>query len=172
MTFTFRKLWRGERVIGRIDGLVQELVLELPVLQHISRHRQLAPWSAESGGQLFGTISEEQIIVSEAAGPYVGDVRSRFRYRSNPKEAQQAINLRFERGLLYLGEWHTHAEDAPSASSLDNEAMRLLIENSSLNIDSLLMLIIGRSSGVKGLTVLSVSRTQSFKWELAEVTPV
>lgn len=155
-------------VVGHLDDVHQALSISRLVLQHVARHRQSRPWATEAGGQLFGTINAEQVYVTEVSGPYVGDERSRYRYRSHPAAAQRAIEERHKRGLLYLGEWHTHAEDTPSASSLDDEAMRRLISSSQLNSDALLMMIVGRARGVAGLAVWSVSSKTMRQWSLSE----
>ena len=72
------------------------------------------------------------------------------------------------RGLLYLGEWHTHAENNPSVSNLDDNAMRCLISSSKLNSDSLLMMIVGRARGAAGLAVWCVSGMNMRQWSLSE----
>lgn len=164
--FSFRKSRFENPIVGQFEGITQELLIELPVLKHVAQCRQLTAWSSEAGGQLFGTIDNEHIRVIEATGPYKGDERSRYRYRSNPMAAQRAIDERSQCGLLYLGEWHTHAEDHPSASDLDDDAMRRLILNSRLNSDSLLMLIVGRAPDITGLAVLSVSGAMVRTWQL------
>ena len=103
----------------------------------------------------------------EASGPYAGDERSKYRYRSNPAAAQRAIEDRHKRGLLYLGEWHTHAEDYPSASGLDNDAMHRLIASSQMNCNALLMMIVGRARSTAGLAVWSVSSEAARQWILS-----
>lgn len=168
MIFSFRKTVPPQLVIGRLDQTLQELRIAQPVLRHVFRHRQLIPWSSEAGGQLFGTIDAEKICVVEVAGPYTGDERSRYRYRSNPDAAQRAIDERSRRGLLYLGEWHTHAEDHPNASGLDDDAMLRLITSSNLNSNGLLMMIVGRASGLAGLAIWSISSTRAHRWELSQ----
>ena len=168
MIFSFRKGKFLQPVIGRLDQSSQELQIAESVLQHVARYRQLTPWSSEAGGQLFGLIDAGKICIAEVAGPYVGDERSRYRYRSNPVSAQRAIDERSKRHLLYLGEWHTHAEDCPNASSLDDKAMASLIRGSSLNSNGLLMMIVGRALGVEGIGVWSVSSTTVYRWELTQ----
>jgi integrative and conjugative element protein (TIGR02256 family) len=168
MIFSFRKSMSKYSVIGCLDENHQTLWIDPPALQHVNRYLQSTPWATEAGGQLFGTINTEQIFVAEVSGPYAGDERSRYRYRSNPAAAQRAIEDRHKRGLFYLGEWHTHAEDSPSASSLDDDAMRRLISGSRLNSDALLMMIVGRAHGVAGLGVWSVSSKAMRKWSLSE----
>lgn len=154
-------------IVGHLEDTSQALSISLPALQHVSRHRQSTPWATEAGGQLFGTLNATQVCVTEASGPYTGDERSRFRYRSNPAAAQRAIEDRHKRGLLYLGEWHTHAEDRPSASGLDDDAMRRLIASSQLNSNALLMMIVGRARGAAGLAVWSVSSAAARRWILS-----
>jgi integrative and conjugative element protein (TIGR02256 family) len=170
MICSFLKSMPKRSIIGHLDDIHQALSITRQALQHLGRHRQLTPWATEAGGQLFGTINATQVCVTEASGPYTGDERSRFRYRSNPAAAQRAIEDRHMRGLLYLGEWHTHAEDQPSASSLDNDAMRRLIASSQLNSNALLMMIVGRARGAAGVAMWSVSRDVARQWNLSEDT--
>ena len=153
-------------VHGRLEAVNQRLELSADALVHVRAYRQVSWWATEAGGQLFGTITPELIRVVSATGPYPGDERSRNRYRSSPAAAQSAIRAQSLAGLLYLGEWHTHAEDRPDASGLDEEAMSLLLTRSQLNSNALLMLIVGRRATVDGLALLTVARTQVHKWAL------
>lgn len=168
MIFSFIKSKSKYSVVGYLDDNHQTLWIAPPALRHVNRHLQSTPWATEAGGQLFGTINSERVCVTEVSGPYPGDERSRYRYRSNPAAAQRAIEDHHKRGLLYLGEWHTHAEDTPSASSLDDDAMQRLISNSLLNSDALLMMIVGRARGAAGLAVWSVSSKSIRRWSLSE----
>lgn len=154
-------------IVGHLADTSQALSIARLALQHVNRYRQSTPWATEAGGQLFGTLSAAQMCVIEASGPYAGDERSRYRYRSNPAAAQRAIEDRHKRGLLYLGEWHTHAEDYPNASELDDDAMRRLIASSQLNSNALLMMIVGRARSTSGLAVWSVSSDAAYRWILS-----
>lgn len=168
MIFSFTKSMSKYSVVGHLNENYQTLWIGSPALQHMNRHLQSTPWATEAGGQLFGTINAEQVCVTEVSGPYAGDERSRYRYRSNPAAAQRAIEERHKRGLLYLGEWHTHPEDSPSASSLDDDAMRRLISSSQLNSDALLLMIVGRARGAAGLAVWSIFSKTMRQWSLSE----
>lgn len=168
MIFSIIKSMSKYSVVGHLDEYHQTLWIAPPALRHVNRHLQSTPWATEAGGQLFGTITSEQVCVIEVSGPYAGDERSRYRYRSNPAAAQHAIEDRHKRGLLYLGEWHTHAEDSPSASGLDEDAMRRLVSSSQLNSDALLLMIVGRARGAAGLAVWSVTSKTMRPWSLGE----
>lgn len=150
-------------VVGSLGEASQRVVLLPSVLGHVHLHRQITAWATEAGGQLFGTIDEAVVTVEVATGPYPGDERSRYRYRSNPRAAQNAIDQEAALGRFYLGEWHTHAEDCPSASGLDGDAMKRLVLNSRLNSSALLMMIVGRRPEIEGIALWAVS-TESV-WE-------
>lgn len=153
-------------VLGRLEDMGQDILIAPAVLDHVRSHCQAEMWAREAGGQLFGTVLPDRVQVLAASGPYLGDERSRYRYRSDPAEAQRAIEQQSERGLIYLGEWHTHAEDRPGASNLDGVAMRKILSGSKLNTDALLMLIVGRSKGCEGLGLWTVSLTRVLHWAL------
>jgi integrative and conjugative element protein (TIGR02256 family) len=156
-------------IVGDANGYTQRVRLEPDVLSHVCRHRQTSARATEAGGQLFGTLDEYLVRVVCATGPYAGDERSRYRYRSNSAAAQRAVEAQSIAGRLYLGEWHTHAEDHPSASSLDSDAMTRVIASSTLNSNSLLMLIVGRAVGFDGLALLTVSKGSTLAWALTAV---
>ena len=138
-------------VRGSTPGTSQILLIESSLLKHIKVHRQLKIASTEAGGQLFGVVSESLVHVIAATGPYWSDERRRYHYRSNQSAAQKAIEMQSQAGLLYLGEWHTHAEDEPVASSSDMDAMARLLKNSALNVNPLLMIIVGQLASLNGL---------------------
>jgi len=154
-------------IVGRADGMKQIVRIDSRVLDHVFRDRQTSPWAKEAGGQLFGSIGEAEVWIHRATGPYVGDERSRHGYRSCPAAAQRAIDAQAIAGLLYLGEWHTHAEDHPNASSLDKDAMDRLLTRSRLNSNALFMLIAGRVVGPDGLALFSVDGSSEVTWKLA-----
>ena len=164
--FNQKRPFPMRKVLGQLEGYSQTLLVDLPALRHVSRHRQLTARSKEAGGQLFGTIKDDEIYVAKATGPYWGDLRRRSSYRSNRTAAQCAINKMSKQGYLYLGEWHTHAEDSPNASSMDKKAMYSIVEKSSLNSNSLLLLIVGQVPGIKGLGVWSTRGKELCQWNI------
>lgn len=153
-------------LVGRLESVAQQVLISADALTHMHRYRQWLPWAKEAGGQLFGTISPEQILVTAATGPYPHDERSLYRYRSDPAAAQHAIRTHAQSGLLYIGEWHTHAEDHPDASGMDGDAMRLLLAKSQLNSNSLLMLIVGRKATVDSFGLWTVAAERVDQWRL------
>ena len=142
----------------------QSVILQKQVLKHVFEHRQLHFVDREAGGQLFGVVEADGLVVTEATGPYAGDERSRAHYRSDPRAAQRAIDERSARNLLYLGEWHTHPEDEPRISAADGSAIQTLHERSRLNLLEVLLLIVGRSASPAGLALWSVAEYGIEPW--------
>jgi integrative and conjugative element protein (TIGR02256 family) len=136
--------WRSSSAWERsIFATVQRLRIEPCVLRHLRRYRQSRSMQSEAGGQLFGTVTNSLVRISAASGPHRSDQRSRYGFRSNPTAAQRSIEAYASRGLLYLGEWHTHAENVPNPSGDDANALRAILEKSQLNTDALVLVIIG-----------------------------
>jgi integrative and conjugative element protein (TIGR02256 family) len=133
-------------------------------LNHVSAHRQRRIFSKEAGGQIFGNIHAGVLSIVAATGPYQGDHRSRFAYRSNPTAAQSAIVEQAAQGRSYLGEWHTHSEDLPEPSAADLVAVRALLAASQLSNSDLFLLIVGRIDPPGGLTLLSFVDGSSSRW--------
>lgn len=142
----------------------QRIVIEPEVIAHMGRFRQRSWLSREAGGQLFGSIQTSDVIVSVATGPYRGDQRWRTSYRSNAKAAQRAIDELSKKELLYLGEWHTHPEDFPKASSADHDAMKRLCDASRTRMSTLLMVIQGRSDDIAGIALYSSGPGGLVRW--------
>ncbi|HHA2904082.1 TPA: Mov34/MPN/PAD-1 family protein [Stenotrophomonas maltophilia] len=148
-------------------GYAQCVRIAQNVLDHTVQFRQLNWRAAEAGGQLFGTVAGGEVLITRAAGPHTGDTRSRYSYRSNPDAAQRCIDEHGQMGLLYLGEWHTHPETAPNASTTDVEAMRRLRAASQTRVSTLLMLIQGRAPSIDGLALYSFDDDGVARWQIA-----
>ena len=148
----------------RCHDFRQVLVLSDEVLSYVHSHRQLEESANEAGGQLFGVVTPQEVLVTVATGPYAGDTRSRFSYRSSPQSADSAIKTQEGRGLAYLGEWHTHAEDNPTPSSYDKATMSAISKKSTLRAGAAMMLIVGRSEILGGLYVGTFEKGKFRRW--------
>ncbi len=174
MALGIRNIFRPRQpavpVIARCPGFTQVVRVEPTAIQHVRKHRQMRPWSSEAGGQLFGSITTDEVTVSIATGPYKYDDRGRYHYRSNSEAAQSAIDRHARTGHLYLGEWHTHAESVPHSSSDDIDAMTRLVTKSALNTNAILMLIVGQSEAIEGLRLRTVGGFRSDEWVFLRVS--
>jgi integrative and conjugative element protein (TIGR02256 family) len=120
-------------------------------------YRQRFPWQSEAGGQLFGTVSDAEVVIAAASKPSRRDDRGRTYFRTHPTTAKAAIAAAHGMGLLLLGEWHTHAERAPEPSMSDLLAIRDIMSRSKLNTSSIFVLIRGTAELPVGLAVFLVA---------------
>ncbi|MDP2560765.1 Mov34/MPN/PAD-1 family protein [Psychrobium sp. 1_MG-2023] len=103
------------------------ILIQNGVLQALESHRQLKLKQAESGGILIGEYRGEHINIVEATEPSRGDRRSRYRFfRRSERHQTLATKAWNESGTTktFIGDWHTHAEDHPSPSSIDTKDWR------------------------------------------------
>ncbi|WP_350029990.1 Mov34/MPN/PAD-1 family protein [Caballeronia sp. GAFFF2] len=154
------------QLVFKHDDFAQELLIAPAARSHLARHRQCFRWSKEAGGQLFGVVSDKAVCILEANGPGPRDERTRVSFRSDPVVAQRNIDLRADRGMLYLGEWHTHPEAQPVASAMDIDAFSRLLRQSEVRVSSLLLVIQGTENGPPGITVYSGQAADIKKWAL------
>ena len=87
-----RRCSRGLRYPIGTSG--QTLVVDVPVLAHFERHRQIRWWQREAGGQLFSRVEGEVITIVEATGPRLGDRRTRHSYEPDRRAEQVEIDDR------------------------------------------------------------------------------
>lgn len=151
-------------ITWRCRSFRQAVILSDDVLEYVHAHQQHSPRANEAGGQLFGAVTPEEVLVSVATGPYARDERSRYGYRSDPRAANVAIEIQEAKGLSYLGEWHTHAEGRPTPSSSDTETMSAISKKSTLRAGAAMMLIVGQSAPPAGLYVGTFEKGRFRRW--------
>ena len=131
----------------------QKLTFEAQVLKHFQKFKQLLPEDLEAGGQLFATFKANEVSVKVATGPYKEDRRKKFSFWPIRKKSQQDISQLFDNGLHYIGDWHTHPQEIPIASSQDNFSMRDKYIKSQHELKTFVMVIVGQNSFPEGLWV-------------------
>jgi integrative and conjugative element protein (TIGR02256 family) len=126
----------------------QSLTVEISThaVDELVRRRQGNSSRKERGGQLFGEIAADRIVVVDATGVRPGDKATPTAFVINRHTAQREIDDRYTRGLHFVGDCHTHPVLLPSPSERDLRSMQQLYRTSRYNVGALLMLIIGTSS--------------------------
>lgn len=133
-------------------GLARTVVIGDAALSVMRKHRQ-GVFSDESGGLLFATITPTSIHVVEATSPGKDDRRGGTYFEIDLRQAQSIINERFQHGLHYVGEWHTHPVNRPAPSTRDTSTMASAFTKSQHSLEALLMVIAGRRLDTDGLWV-------------------
>lgn len=143
----------------RPDGGILEI--SALALRSILTERQLGPNAAEAGGVLLGRFIKNtpDVVVDEVTRPGPADRRSRYRFFRAAPPAQRAVDLAWSASggtVVYLGEWHTHAEDDPKPSCVDRRDWKRIVRRARFEQDSLFFIIAGRVE----LRVWEVSRAK------------
>lgn len=123
------------------------------VLEHFRRNRQRRPWTPESGGQLFGRLDGGVIRIVEATGPRPCDVRSPWSYEPCRTHEQAEIDERHARGLLFMGDWHTHWQRRARPSAQDRTNIGDIVRRSRHGMNGLVLVIAGFAGAPSGLYV-------------------
>lgn len=113
-----------------------------PAWRLMNNYTQSWPWNKEAGGQMFGRTDGYRLIVEEATGPRKGDIRRRRSFEIDPIAAANEIKEREVKGLIYLGDWHTHPEDYAKPSDQDRANAGNLMKGAPQN-PFLLLVIVG-----------------------------
>lgn len=99
------------------------------VLDIFKGHTQTKSSDQEAGGILLGSVHGVDMLVTEATCPSLWDKRFRYFFERLPNGHKSIALARWKNtgGITrYLGEWHTHPEDYPVPSILDQNEWRRL----------------------------------------------
>jgi len=132
----------------------ETIMLTEVAIEHLICHRQTRWWQREAGGLLFARFDNQAIIIEEATGPRPTDRRTPFSYWPDRKAEQAEIDERFERGLHYVGDWHSHPQKVPKPSLRDERTMVSRVKYSRHQLNGILFAIIGHGPLPRGLALL------------------
>lgn len=141
----------------------QTLVFHDDVVEHLLRHRQLSWWDKEAGGQLFARFEGPDIVVVEATGPRPTDRRKRRSFVPDRKKEQAEIHACFERGLHFVGDWHSHPEAYPVPSHIDRASVMESVSRSVHDLNGFVLVIVGTAPLPEGLYVGIASQQELFR---------
>lgn len=101
------------------------------VLQVFQENVQALPGDCESGGILLGCVRGQHLEVIQATVPTKWDKRFRHLFERMSLGHRELAEGRWRDSsgtVRYLGEWHTHPENDPNPSNLDQLEWRKLAE--------------------------------------------
>jgi integrative and conjugative element protein (TIGR02256 family) len=140
-------------IVYRLKRSSERILIEDDVVGHFRRSRQLKRRDREAGGQLFARLAPPDIIITEATGPAKKDKRSRFSFLPDRASEQLEINVMYERGLHYVGDWHTHPAPRGTPSDRDFTSIGELVRHSRHGFGGFLVIVVGTSEPPEGLAV-------------------
>ena len=122
--------------------------ISFEVLEEMFHYIQNDNNKPEAGGILIGhDLEDHNFSITDISIPSVYDKSSRFNFTRSKKNAQKILNKFFKESngkKIYLGEWHTHPEDYPTPSLLDNKSILERMQRDVLNSEIIFMIIVGR----------------------------
>lgn len=116
------------------------------MLSTLDKYRQDSRKKKEAGGILLGKVYDDRIVIEKASCPNTSDKRGLFFFIRSQNKAQQIVENEFyasDNKRIYLGEWHTHPEDIPSPSIIDEQMIKRQFSVNDLNEDFLILIIQG-----------------------------
>ena len=124
--------------------------LKLPaaVLARLRRFGQASSQALEAGGVLIGRRIDGSLdaIIDTITRPCATDRRTRTSFYRSAPHHQRLVEQAWRRsnGMLgYLGEWHTHPEPRPTASSVDLRDWRRRLREDVVDAADVYFLIVG-----------------------------
>jgi integrative and conjugative element protein (TIGR02256 family) len=104
------------------------ILIEPVVVEYLSRYRQVETRSTEAGGVLLGHLRGPHFHILTATDPGPIDRRSRTSFhRQDESHKHRFLQARqYDPLFSYLGDWHTHPEDTPTRSWLDQSEWKLI----------------------------------------------
>jgi len=140
-------------LIFQIGESQQRLAVDPLVLNHFAEHQQHDDHSPEAGGQLFARFSDRAITITSVTGPRQADRRTRYLYLPNRREEQREIDEMHQKGLHFVGDWHTHPEPVPTPSRSDIHTISEAVAKSRHHLHGFLMVVVGSADFPLGLHV-------------------
>ncbi|WP_319478568.1 Mov34/MPN/PAD-1 family protein [Marispirochaeta aestuarii] len=132
------------RIRYKVPDSIQYISISPLVEENLNNYIQIAS-QPESGGLLFAEFKLPEIHIADISVPYENDIKRMFLFIPDQKHQQHVIKKKFQKGLHFVGEWHTHPQNHPEPSQLDIYSMRDSFRSSSHELNYFIMLILGNT---------------------------
>lgn len=142
-----------------LPGKKQSLVFTEDVVNLLLEYRQHRFLQLEAGGQLFAKIEDSVCTVSVATRPKKTDRRGMFFFWGNRKEQQDDIVHYFNKGLHFIGDWHSHPQTNPAPSYTDLMSMKECFNQSTHELNYFVYAIVGKTLDPKKIWIGIVNST-------------
>jgi integrative and conjugative element protein (TIGR02256 family) len=112
------------------------------------REYAAAAFPLETGGALIGRyVDASTADVASVTGPCADARHEAYGFERGTAGLREVLDDAWERGLYYLGEWHTHPASDPSPSRDDLATMRRFAADPAMSCPEPLLLILGGRAG-------------------------
>ena len=131
-------------------GHDRDVVLRQTALAKMRYHYRKSD-TKEAGGILLGKVCPGRVSIEDATTPNASDRSGRFFFIRSKVPAQEEIDRKWRASdgrVIYLGEWHTHAEARPQPTGQDRQMIESCLRTTVMEIDFLLLLILGKEDSI------------------------
>lgn len=137
--------------LGKLNIIFEESVLAV-----FNSFKQMNWRQREAGGILLGRVSKNRktVTITKASVPTRYDSRAAYQFVRHKDVAQIIIDYEFYNSggtIIYLGEWHTHAQKRPTPSAQDLRMLQEQYLANDLNESLLIVLIKGIEQSYVGM---------------------
>lgn len=139
--------------MGQLVYHFGDLAVELSAdaLSTMLSHRQHGFFSKEAGGQMFATRSLNFWRIEAVTGPRSKDRRGHSFFHPDRTAEQEEIYRFYDRGLEFVGDWHTHPEKIPRPSRDDMKSVGNVVRESVHDLPGVIMCIVGQKDPPDGV---------------------
>ena len=98
------------------------IIINDTLIKKLEAYKQKGWGTPESGGYLLGTLHAPHFIIEDYTFPMVGDIRTRCSFQMKDKGHYLKARSIWDTSDGYsgvIGQWHTHPEQLPAPSQID-----------------------------------------------------
>lgn len=125
------------------------ILLTPQVIKTFSMFKQVNPNTMEAGGYLMGQQFGDQVVIKVATVPGPTDIRKPLLFKRSRKKGQRLINQIWKASggtLIFVGEWHTHAEKKPIPSPIDISEISKSFRKNKSPVEFLVVVIVSNDA--------------------------
>lgn len=109
-----------------------EIHINNNVISTLNAYRQLESHQHEKGGILIGRFTEDKVIIVGLTHPFSQDKSTRFSFNRQDPMHDKILQAHWQLShnkVGFAGDWHTHPESIPTASSIDLKGWENQVEH-------------------------------------------
>lgn len=127
-----------------IPNSKQYITISTAVIKKLTNNIQKFD-NPERGGLLFADFKLPEIYISDISLPYKNDIQKTYYFIPDQEHQQREIVKKFQKGLHFVGEWHTHPQRNPEPSILDINSMRASFLKSNHELNYFILIILSNT---------------------------
>lgn len=129
-------------MIFKNDEIGLGVNLELNFIKTLKKE-SLKFGTLETGGKIFGTYFGNMAVIGEITGPSNDSIHEPYGFEMGTEGVQELIDKNYEQGMRYIGDWHSHPNNSPKPSQIDDNQMIDFSLDANVNCAEPVLIIVG-----------------------------